>query len=79
MGFSNGAKPIVGDGLVYCVDAFDKHSYPGSGTSVTDLANGRTATLTNGPTFNSNGYWDFDGSNDYMDCLLYTSPSPRDS
>lgn len=67
MANSYGPKPIVSDGLVYCVDAIDRHSYPGSGTSVTDLVGGRTATLTNGPTFNSNGYWDFDGSNDYMD------------
>ncbi len=67
MGLNYGPLPIVSSGLIYCVDTIDKHSYPGSGTSVTDLVGGRTATLTNGPTFNASGYFDFDGSNDYMD------------
>jgi len=67
MGINYGPPPIVSKGLIYCVDTIDKHSYPGSGTSVTDLVGGRTATLTNGPTFNTSGYFDFDGSNDYMD------------
>ena len=67
MGINYGPSPIVSSGLIYCVDTLDYHSYPGSGTSVTDLIGGRTATLTNGPTFNASGYFDFDGSNDYMD------------
>ena len=62
-----GALPIVSKGLVFCVDAKDKDSYPGSGTTWTDVVNSRPGTITNSPTFNSSGYFDFDGSNDYVD------------
>ena len=45
---------IVTDGLVLCLDAGDKMSYPGAGTTWYDLSkNSIHATLTNGPTFNS--------------------------
>ena len=38
---------IVTDGLVLCLDAADKVSYPGSGTTLTDLSgNGYNGTLT---------------------------------
>ena len=59
---------IVTDGLVFCLDAGDKMSYPGAGTTWTDLSKNRNnGTLTNGPTFNSanGGSIVFDGSNDY--------------
>jgi hypothetical protein len=59
---------IVTDGLVLCLDAANRKSYPGSGTSWTDLSGlGNNGTLTNGPTFSSinNGSIAFDGSNDY--------------
>ena len=58
---------IVTDGLVLCLDAANKRSYPGSGTTWTDRsANGYTGTLYNGPTFDGNngGRFFFDGSND---------------
>ena len=64
-----GGLDIVTDGLVFSVDAANKKSYPGSGTSITDLSgNGNTGTLTNGPTFNgvNAGTIDFDGANDYI-------------
>lgn len=67
MGTSYGPKSIITDGLVFYVDAKNTKSYPGSGTTVTDLVSANTGTLTNGPTFNSLGYFDFDGSNDYLD------------
>jgi hypothetical protein len=60
---------IVTNGLVMCLDAANTKSYPGSGTTWTDLTgNGINGTLTNGPTFNSgnNGSIVFDGSNDYV-------------
>ena len=39
---------IVTNGLVLCLDAGNRKSYPGSGTTWTDLSgNGRNATLTN--------------------------------
>jgi len=64
-----GASPIVTDGLVFAVDAANYGSYPGSGTTWTDLAGSNNGTLTNGPLFDSNngGSIDFDGSNDYID------------
>jgi restriction endonuclease S subunit len=64
-----GASPIVTDGLVFAVDAANYESYPGSGTTWTDLAGTSNGTLTNGPTFNSEngGNIDFDGTDDYTD------------
>jgi hypothetical protein len=60
---------IVTSGLVLCLDAANKRSYPGSGTAWTDASgNGNTGTLTNGPTFDSgnNGSIVFDGVNDQI-------------
>jgi hypothetical protein len=61
---------IVTDGLQLYLNAGDTDSYPGSGTTWTDLSpNAYTTTLVNGPTYNSNsgGYFSFDGTNDYVD------------
>ena len=60
---------IVTDGLVFYVDAGNEDSYPGSGTTWTDLIEGVNGTLTNGPTYNSGngGYIDLDGSNDLVE------------
>lgn len=57
---------IVTDGLVLCLDAANRDSYPGSGTVWRDLAGSNNGTLTNGPTFNSanGGSIVFDGTND---------------
>jgi hypothetical protein len=58
----------VTDGLILALDAGNTKSYPGSGTSWTDLSGqGNTGTLTNGPTYSSadGGSIVFDGSNDY--------------
>lgn len=45
---------ITTAGLVINLDAGNRASYPGSGTTWTDLTgNSRNATLINGPTFNS--------------------------
>ncbi len=69
MAISRGPKTTT-NGLVFCVDAADKNSYIGSGTTWTDVSgNGNVGTLTNSPTFNSsnNGSIVFDGTNDYVD------------
>ena len=60
---------IVEDGLIFAVDAGSTRSYPGSGTTGTDLINSETITLVNGVGFASanGGSWDFDGVNDYID------------
>jgi hypothetical protein len=63
-------KGIVQSGLVLNLDAGASTSYPGSGTTWTDLSGGgNTGTLTNGPTYNSanGGFIGFDGSNAYVD------------
>lgn len=60
---------IVTNGLVLCLDAANRRSYPGTGTTWTDLSgNGNNGTLTNGPTFSAanGGSIVFDGSNDYI-------------
>lgn len=62
---------IVTNGLALCLDAGNIKSYPGSGTSWTDLSgNGNTGTLLNGVGYNSGngGSLVFDGSNDYVVC-----------
>jgi hypothetical protein len=69
MGLSHSPR-IVTDGLVLCLDAANKRSYPGAGTTWTDLSKqGNNGTLTNGPTFDSanGGSILFDGSNDYVE------------
>jgi hypothetical protein len=68
MGTFGGAQPIVTDGLVFAVDAANYESYPGSGTTWSDLAGSNDGTLTNGPTFDSGngGSIVFDGVNDYV-------------
>ena len=60
---------IITDGLVLCLDAADKKSYPGTGTTWKDRSgSGNNGTLTNGPTFDSanGGSIDFDGTNDVV-------------
>ena len=69
MAFNHGNKAIVDDGLIFCVDAKDINSYPGSGTVVTDLVDTSIGTVTNA-TFDSSGYFTFDGSNDYVNFTI---------
>jgi hypothetical protein len=60
---------IVRDGLVLCLDAKDPNSYSGSGSTWSDVSsNGYTGTLTNSPSYNSSGYFDFDGTDQYINC-----------
>jgi hypothetical protein len=58
---------VVSDGLVLALDAGNPKSYPGSGTTWTDLGgNNNNGTLVNGPSYNSSngGSIVFDGTND---------------
>jgi len=66
MAFGNGPR-IITNGLAFAVDAADKNSYPGSGTTWFDLqAGGDDSILTNGPTFDpaNGGSIVFDGVDD---------------
>ena len=59
----------ITDGLVLALDAANHKSYPGTGTTWSDLSgNDNTGTLINGPTFDSGngGSIEFDGTNDYV-------------
>jgi len=57
---------IITDGLVLCLDAADPKSYPGSGTAWTDRSgNSNHFTLYNSPTYNTAGYFTFDGVDEY--------------
>jgi hypothetical protein len=61
---------IVRSGLVLCLDVANPKSYPGSGTTWTDLSgNGNNGTLVNGVGYSSDnlGSLVFDGVNDYVD------------
>ena len=68
MGLSHSPR-IVTDGLVLCLDAANKRSYPGAGTTWTDLtANKNNGTLTNMNSSNfsseNGGTISTDGSNE---------------
>jgi len=68
MGASAGPD-IIEDGLVLALDAADRNSYPGSGTTWTDLSGrGNNGTLVNGVGYSSSngGSLSFDGVNDYV-------------
>jgi len=67
MSFGNGPN-MVTSGLAICLDAADRNSYPGSGTTWFDLGVGRdNSILTNGPIFNpdNGGSIVFDGVDDF--------------
>jgi hypothetical protein len=58
---------IDADSLVLDLDASKMSSYPQTGTNWRDLSgNSNTSALTNGPTWNSNGYIVFDNIDDYV-------------
>jgi hypothetical protein len=72
----NYSPKIVTSNLALSIDAANTKSYPGSGTSWTNLtSNNITGTLVNGPTFNSGngGAIVFDGSNDYINLGVNSS------
>ncbi len=67
-GIPSGA--LITDGMFMHLDAADPASYPGSGTTWTDLTgNGNDGTLINGVGYSTsgNGSLTFDGTNDYVD------------
>lgn len=67
---------IVTDGLVLCLDAANKRSYPGTGTDWFDLSTkSNDSTLYNGATFSSDngGCIVLDGTNDLVDLNVPSS------
>ena len=78
----NHSPKIVTDGLVLCLDAASRKSYPGSGTTWFDRSgNGNHGILTNGPTFSSDnaGILVFNGSNQYVSNIQSSSVQLTDS
>jgi hypothetical protein len=69
MGLIHSASTIVTDGLAFCLDAANKRSYPGTGTTWTDIIGSNIGTLTNGLTFDAAnaGSLIFDGTDDYVE------------
>ena len=64
-----GGPDIVEDGLVLCLDAADRNSYPGSGTTWYDLSgNGNNGTFQGNTSFSSDnrGGLFCDGNGDYV-------------
>jgi len=81
---SSPGENIVTDGLIFRVDAGDENSYPGSGTTWTDVINGNNGSINNGAAYNSaeGGYFEFDGVDDQVDfgqpSILETYPASFD-
>lgn len=72
---SDTSPSYVTDSLVLYLNAGNSTSYPGTGTSWTNLAtSGSNGTLTNGPTY-SNGAIVFDGADDYVAVTLTKTSS----
>ena len=57
---------IVTDNLVFCLDAANTKSYPGSGTTWTDLKNGGYNATITGPSWSNtnSGIFTYDGTDD---------------
>lgn len=70
MSYANGPK-IVTDSLTLCIDAANAKSYPGTGSTVYNLApytyNGSFISTSANTSWNSNGYWQV---SDYH-CLMW--------
>ena len=66
---------IVSDGLVLYLDPANQRSYSGSGNTANGLIGEINGTLVNGVGFTSsnNGYFSFDGTNDYIEVPSITS------
>jgi hypothetical protein len=69
---------IVTSGLILNLDAGNPLSYPGSGTTWTDISgSGNNGTLTNGPTYSSDngGFFTFNGTNNEVTTTTqFTNP-----
>jgi len=70
MSYSNGPR-IVNDGLVLYLDAGNSKSYPGSGSTWTDLSGrNNNGTIENSPTYNiaNKGAFTFNGTTQRVNC-----------
>lgn len=65
MGLSH-SPSISTNGLMLYLDAANPKSYPGSGTTWTDMISSKLFSASGTPTFNSTGYFTFNGTSDYF-------------
>ena len=69
---------IVTDGLVLCLDAGDKMSYPGAGTTWTDLSkHGNNGTINNSPNITDKAIT-LDSTDDYIEIASVIQASTID-
>lgn len=69
LGFWSGQQGVITSNLLFYYDPGNTSSYPGSGTTLTDLSpNGYGGTLTGGTAYSSSngGIFTFDGVNDHI-------------
>jgi len=68
---------IVYNGLMFCVDAANSRSYPGSGTTLFDIAGTNNMTIYGSPTYNAAGYFTFgnDQATQYIMNSLFPNPT----
>lgn len=69
-------------GLILCLDAANTNSYPGVGTTWSDVSgNAKNATLFNGPSYNSanGGSVVFDGVDDYAQTSAEVLPTANNA
>ena len=66
---------VYGSNLLLNYDFKNKATYSGTGTSVNNLSSTSYTGTINGATFNSAGYFDFDGVNDDISTGLSYNPS----
>jgi hypothetical protein len=71
MSYANGPR-IVTDGLVLHLDAANRKSYPGSGSTWYDLSGNNYHGSINSATFADNTF-NFDGTDDYIDLSSHAS------
>lgn len=74
-----GQQDIVKDGLVLWLDTNDKSSYPGTGTTWTDISRSAlTSSLFNGPTYNptNGGTLTFNGTTQYGETIRNVAVRP---
>ena len=58
---------IVSDGLVFNMDPANRASYPRTSTFINNTLDMSVSGSINGATFNSEGYFNFDGTDDYIE------------
>lgn len=64
--FKSAQGPPSDPDLKLDLDASDTNSYPGTGTTWSDLTNNNNDGTINGATWNPGGYFDFNGSSGYV-------------